>query len=39
MINNASGTYAKIYLTKSDNDDISNGDILNDHLHIQIFRL
>ncbi|CAF0819314.1 unnamed protein product [Rotaria sordida] len=38
MINNASGTYAKIFLSKTD-DDISNGTILNDHLHIQILRL
>lgn len=38
MINNASGTYAKIFLSKTD-DDISNGTVLNDHLHIQILRL
>jgi hypothetical protein len=39
MINNASGTYARISLTKTDNEDISDGNILNDHLHIQILRL
>lgn len=39
MINNTSGTYAKIRLTKTDESDISQGNILNDHLHIQIFRL
>ncbi|CAF2325762.1 unnamed protein product [Rotaria sp. Silwood2] len=38
MIDNASGTYAKVFLSKTD-DDISNGTILNDHLHIQILRL
>ncbi|CAF1260599.1 unnamed protein product [Adineta ricciae] len=38
MINNASGTYAKIHLSKT-TDDISTGTILNDHLHIQILRL
>ncbi|CAF1214864.1 unnamed protein product [Rotaria magnacalcarata] len=38
MINNASGTYVKIFLSKTD-DDISNGTVLNDHLHIQILRL
>jgi hypothetical protein len=38
MINNASGTYAKIFLNKTD-DDISNGTSLNDHLHIEILRL
>ncbi|CAF0929823.1 unnamed protein product [Adineta steineri] len=38
MINNASGTYAKIFLNKT-SDDINNGTILNDHLHIQILRL
>ncbi len=34
MINNASGTYAKIHLIKFDNENI-----LNDYLHIQILRL
>ncbi|UJR33361.1 hypothetical protein I4U23_020809 [Adineta vaga] len=38
MINNASGTYAKVHLSKT-TDNISNGTILNDHLHIQILRL
>jgi hypothetical protein len=38
MINNASGTYAKIFLSQTE-DDINTGTNLNDHLHIQILRL